>query len=189
MWYADPRPLTRMTPDALQIAFVEDARLIDAHRRGLEAVIERLERSNVPPPGDERVPTAAEEQILLDSWRQIAGYTVALEQLRRFYEDYYRIDVAASRLDHVTAFLLTFAADAAIYDAAARFARRVGANPNAAKFLDAPHDDMPAGSFSRFQNELLGAKDSVRISAGKRYLALLPPEPEAPLEDLRGDLR
>ena len=188
-WYAEPRPLTRLAPDSLHTAFVEDARLLDAHRRGLEAVVDRLDRLGLPPAGDALVLSASEERALLESWREIGGYTIALEGLRRFYEDYYRLDLAARRLDHVTAFLLTFAADAAIYDAAARFAKRVSANPNAVKFLDAPHEDMPAGSFSRFHNEVLGTKDSVRISAGRRYLALLPPDAEGPLSELRGDLR
>jgi Permuted papain-like amidase enzyme, YaeF/YiiX, C92 family len=170
-WYGAPRPLTSLPREVLHAAFVQDARLLDQHRRGMEMVLSRLERLNVPPPEG---PLGEDgERVLLDSWRAFSSYATALEGLRRFHEDYYRFDLAGRRVDHVTGFLLTFTADAALYEKAARFTQLVVASPDAHKFLDNPHVDLPAGSFSRFREELLGSRNRARIEAGVRYLDVI----------------
>jgi hypothetical protein len=172
VWYAAPRPLTALPAADLHAAFEEDAELYDAHARGLMAVALRLEQLGAPPAGSAPL-GADDERVLLDSWRAVLDYAVALEGLRLFYQDYYRFDLGRRRGDHVMAFLLTFAADAALFESAARLARQIARNPNAVKFLDAPHEGVPAGSFTAFRAEICGTADGVRVSAGKRYLEAL----------------
>lgn len=187
-WYAEPRPLTRLAPSTLRVAYEEDAKLLAEHRQSLAAVLARLERLDVPQAGREAL-RPRDEEVLLASFQQILHLTLATERIRRFHEDYYRFDVADRRFDHVTAFLLTFAADATIYDAAARFAVRVRRNENAATFLDAPRDGLPAGSYGLFESTLLGAEPSLRISAGERYASLVKLAASSPLGPLRRRLR
>lgn len=177
-WFAESRPLTSLSREALKYAFANDAALMEAHTRGLESVLRRMGALGLPPEGGATL-SAEQERQLLESWHMMLSYAVALESLRLFYEDYYRIDLAERRDDHVTGFLLTFAADAALFENAARFAQKVLENDNAKKFLDIPHPalrDMPrlpASSFSHFREEMLGLRDSMRIRAGEHYLALV----------------
>ncbi len=177
-WFAEPRALTSLSPEALRHAFDSDAELIEAHTRGLEGVLRRMGALGLPP-ADGAPLDAEQERLMLETWHMMLNYTVALEGLRRFYEDYYRFDLAERRDDHVTAFLLTFAADAALFENAARFAQRVLDNDNAKKFLDVPHPAwrhlpaLPASSFSHFREEMLGLRDGARIRAGEQYLAVI----------------
>ena len=176
-WYAQPRPLTSLDRDALHAAFVGDAKLYRGHAQGMAAVVARLDRLGLPPPDDAPL-SADQERVLLGAWRELLRYAVALESIRVFHEDYYRLDLDARRDDHVMAFLLTFAADAALFEHAARFSQRVGANDNAEKFLDTPHPGLARSSYSRFREEMLGVRDGTRIRAGTQYLevarAMLP---------------
>ena len=162
-WVGAPAPLTSRDPAALAITFREDAKLIDAHGRALDASLRRLKRAQVPPEGD--VPlSAGQEKILVDTWRSLLDNHVALEGLRRFYEDYYRFDFDSRRDDHVSAFLLTFAADATQQDVSERFIKRVRQNANAVKLLNAKREGL-----ARRQLQHLSAKDhQLRRAAASR---------------------
>jgi hypothetical protein len=70
----------------------------------------------------------------------------------------------------VASFLLSFAAEAALYENGARFAARIAANDHAKKFLDTPHDGLEASSFSRFREQFLGLSDGLRVRAGQQYM-------------------
>ena len=171
-WYAEPRPLTSMTRERLQEALAADARLLSSYEKGMAAVVQRLDKLGLPPPGDTAL-TADQERALLQSWRSLLSYALAVESLRVFYEDYYRIDLDARRDDHVMAFLLTFAADAALYEHSSAFTERVGENGNAQKYLDTPHAGLPRASFSHFREEMIGLRDGARIRAGEQYLRVV----------------
>jgi hypothetical protein len=171
---AEPTPLTQLTERELEAAVRDDTAQFDALDHGVNALLARLEAEGVPRAGAE-VLSAPEEQLLADSWRALVDHAVALESLRRYYDEYYLFDVGDRHDEHAIAFLLTFAADATLYDAAARFTRRVTINENAQKFLDAPRHGIPAQSFSRFREDLLGAGDQLRIGAGEAYLQTIEP--------------
>jgi hypothetical protein len=170
-WYTAPSPLTSLSPEARHAVYAQDAELLDQYRRGMEMVITRLERLDMPPADG---PLGADgEAALLDSWRSFLGYALAVEGLRKFHEDYYRFDLDRHRDDHVTGFLLTFAADAALYEKTARMTTWVLRNPDAERFLDNPHPGLPAQTLSHLPQHLLGAQDRLRVAAGRSYLRVL----------------
>jgi len=189
VWYTAPSPLTSLSQERRHEVYRQDAELLDQYRRGMEMVLWRLERLDVPPA--EGALGADGEQVLLDSWRSFLGYAMALEGLRRFHEDYYRFDIAHHRDDHVAGFLLTFTADAALYEKAARFTTWVARNEDAKRFLDNPHPGLVDQSFSHFREELLSARDRVRVAAGRSYLEIVEriPIEDARLRELRSTLR
>lgn len=171
VWYTAPAPLTSLSPERRRDVYRQDAELLDHYRQGMEMVLTRLERMGVPPA--EGALGADGEQVLLDSWRAFLGYAMALEGLRRFHEDYYRFDVGRHRDDHAVGFLLTFAADAALYEKAARFTAHTSRSADAKRFLDNPHPGLPEASFSHFREDLLSAQDRLRIAAGRSYLEVV----------------
>ncbi|NVB38961.1 protein tyrosine phosphatase [Pseudenhygromyxa sp. WMMC2535] len=81
----------------------------------------------------------------------------------------------AQRSRHLRSFLLTYAAELSLYEKATRLTALLGQNPNVVKFIDAPHHDreLGVGSFSSYRQQLQGTRDAARISAGRRYLAVL----------------
>jgi hypothetical protein len=175
-WVARPSPLVSLGDEAFDAAFAQDGRAYLEIARGMEALVARLERAGVPAAEADRVLGAEEERLVLAGWLALRDHALALDGIRRFYEDYYRVDPArGGRARHVKSFLLTYAAELALYENVARFSARVGKNDSAKKFLDAPHPaaNLPAGSLSRLREELLGARDQARVLAGERYLGVL----------------
>jgi hypothetical protein len=174
VWWAEqPTDLTRLSPTDFEAAFVVDTARYRAHAAALDALNTRLEVANVPPPGNTEVLTPEEEALLRETWVATNDIALDLDQLRRFWEDWYRYDPSrVERSEHLRSFLLTFAAELALYENGARLANRVLKNRNAVHFLDAPHpeDGLPEGTFSRFREQVLGTRDQARIVAGEQYL-------------------
>ena len=170
---ADPTPLTELSPAAFDRAFPLDAAQYRELDEGLELQVARVEAMEL---GQARVLTPGEEGALLDAWAGVWNASVALDQVRDFYEDWYRFDPSRhDRPRHLRSFLLTYAAELALYEKSARIARVVLQNDDAKKFLDAPHPDqgLPAASFSRMRNLLQGSEDQARVVAGQQYLRVL----------------
>ena len=171
--YATERPsaLTMMAPQDFETAFEMDAQRYREHSIGMERLLSRLEAHGSL---GEDVLSEEEERRLLDTWRALRSYAIAVDQIRSFYEDYWRFDPSrVERKYHLRSFLLTFAAELALYDSATRFSQLVLPNANAKKFLDAPHPGLPESSFSLFRQELLGSRDQARVAAGAQYLEFL----------------
>ncbi len=171
MWKADQAPLARLDPNAFEEAFAIDVARYRDDRAGLDRLVERLEGTTLPP-----VLGPDEEAALLDTWIALHDYTVDLDRLRAYWEGYYAYDPSrAERSYHVRAYLLTYAAELALYDAAGRVATRLLAHDNAKTFLDAPHAErgLPEATLSRFRGDLLGARDEARVLAGEQYLTAL----------------
>jgi len=172
-WMARPSPLTSQDAAHFEASFAVERQRYREQTQGMARIVERLREASLPPADDEAVLSADEEVALLDAWIAFRDYAMALDQTRRFYEDYYRFDISRhERGRHLKSFLLTFAAELALYEHAARFAAQVAANDNAKKFLDAPHPErhLPGGTLSLMRQQLLGARDQARIIAGERYL-------------------
>ncbi len=174
-WVTQPTPLTAMSPAEFNRAFAADATQYREYDENLRSIIDALARRESAFAAD-AVLGPEDETALRQSWAALHDAAFALDQIREFYEDWYRFDPSRAERDrHLRSFLLTFAAELALYEKAARFVALVERNPNAVKFLDAPHDALalPAGSLSRFKQELLGARDQARVIAGQQYLRWL----------------
>ncbi len=120
--------------------------------------------------------TADQEIEVLSTWQSVTNAAFAMDQVRMFFEDWYRFDVSRTeRKYHLRSFLLMFASELVLYDTGLRIADCIDGHPHAVKFLDAPHPEqgLAADSFSRFRQELLGAKDEAIVTTGQQYLVFL----------------
>lgn len=175
-WLDDPTPLTGLSEDEFNVAFEADAREYREYDDGLERLIAQVERSAALRDGERAVLDPDEERELLDLWEAIYGHAFALDQIRVFYEHWYRFDPSrAERSQHLRSFLLTYAAELSLYEKSTRLVKALEAEPNAIKLLNAPHPDrgLGADSFSLFRQDLQGTRDQARVLAGKDYLELL----------------
>lgn len=178
LFYAEqPSPLTALPREDLQAAFMVDLQRYRELERGMEATLRVLEAQPwLGPEAPEDVLSAEQEAMLLDSFEALWASTVEMDEIRGFYEDWYRFD--PSRLQrpwHLRSFLLTFAAELTVHETAARFSNLVLPNNNAKKLLDAPRPErgLPRTAFSVYRQELLGTRDQARVLAGQQYLDLL----------------
>jgi hypothetical protein len=172
----EPSPLTLLAPAEFETSYALDLARYRDYERELESVVARVERLPAFAAPSARVLSAAEERSLAGAWRAAHDTAFALDQVRRFYEDYYRFDPSRlGRSRHVRSYLLTYAAELALYEKSVRFVAAVQRNPRAESFLDAPRPEggLAAGSYSRFRDELNGSSDQARVLAGERYLAWL----------------
>ena len=169
-----PSPLTALSRADFDRAFTIDSRRYTDYRRGMERLLRRLE--SAPFLAKDRVLSREEGQLLRQSFRSLRAYSMNLDRLRVFYEDFYRFDVSrAERSFHLRSFLLTFAAETCLYEKAARFTKLVLQNNSARKYLNgpSPQHDLPKSSFSLLRQELLGTRDQGRVLAGQQYLKVL----------------
>jgi len=176
-WAAQPSPLTRLDAAALAAAFDADGRQVGELDAELDRLVGRLEALELfRGDGVRRPLTAAEEEVLHDTWRAFYDTAFALDQIRVFYEDWFRFDPSrAQRHQLVRSYLLTFDAELALYEKSLRFSRLVLGRREAERLLDAPHPrtDLPEHTFSLLRQELLGVRDQGRVLAGERYLRFL----------------
>jgi len=166
-----PTPLTTLPPDEFDRAFVIDADSYQELDRGMASLVRQLQRADLVQ--EDRALTAEEEQLLLDGWVSVLDYSAALEQIRIFYEDWYRFDPSrAERASLLRSFLLTYAAELALFDHGGRLCSLARQNPNVRKFLDVPHPDLgiPANSFSHFSQDFEGSRDQARAIGGAQYM-------------------
>ena len=173
-WTEQPTDLTRLSPAEFEGAFAVDTARYQAHAAALDTLAAQLDAADVPPAGHDRVLTPEEELLLRETWLAVHDISADLDQVRLFWEDWYRYDPSrVERSEHLRSFLLTYAAELALYRAGTRVTQRVLENRNAVKFLDAPHPEagLPAGTFSRYREQVLGMRDQARVLAGDRYLA------------------
>ena len=172
-----PTPLTRLSPSEFDRAFQGDRAQVAELDAGLARAVEILEGAeSLAPDAPEEVLSADQEALLRDAWSAAWAHIAALDELRSFYEDYWRFDPSrADRSRHLRSFLLTFEAELSLFANAARIARLVDPHPTASSFLDAPQLDLgiPAASFSKMRHELLGSRDQARVVAGEQYMDLL----------------
>lgn len=172
-----PTALTSLSDSDFNLAFDLDGRRYRELEQGMERALALLEgRGDMFDREASRVLSADEEDLLLDAWRTLYEHALSLDQIRIHYEDWYRFDPSrAERNRHVRSFLLTYAAELALYEKSTRLAQLISRNKNAVKFLDAPHPthDLPADAFSLFRQELQGVRDQARVVAGEQYLRVL----------------
>jgi hypothetical protein len=171
-----PTALTGMSKAAFDSTFARDAARYVEIDQSWANLLNHLADQDLPPPGAETMLTPAQELALRQAWHSVLNQAIALDQIRRFHEDYWRFDPSrAERSYHLRSFLLTFAAELALYEKGVRFSRLIEANPNAKRLLDAPHTEigLDKGSYREFRKDLLGMRDQARVMAGEQYLLLL----------------
>jgi hypothetical protein len=177
LWWAEqPSPLTRLAAEQRDAAFAIDLARYRDYDRSLELLVRRLEEEPRLALAGDRALGADEERLLLDAWAAAYDQSFALDQVRLFWEDWYRFDPSrVERAAHLQSFLLTFAAELSLYEKGLRLVQVVLRNPTAARFLDAPHPQrgLPAGTFGWFRQEMQGGRDEARVVAGAQYLRWL----------------
>ncbi len=171
-WASTPTPLaTRDHADFLRV-FRDDVKQVSALAHALDDAGGTIAAS-VPRQG---VLSADAEQVVADAWAGYVHASFALDQVRRYYEDYYKLDLSRlERTRHTLSFLLTFAAELALFERTLLLESAVSKNASVEKFLDLPRPkhDLPGDSYSTAKEELLGVSDYSRIVAGKKYMAYL----------------
>lgn len=175
-WLKTSSPLTDLSQTQFALAFDQDRQAYLEITSALNDQIALLAAQPMFETSDDPPLTADQEHLLRDAWQTIYHYAFALDGIRQFYENWYRFDPSrAQRSFHVRSFLLTFAAEASLYEKSSRVIDLITRNGNAVKFLDAPQPDELVGeySFSRFREQLQGARDGARIVAGTQYLLWL----------------
>ncbi len=172
-----PTALTTMADSDLRRTQELDARYFRELDRTLRGLVARMESRPDLFSGDEaRLPTDEEEALLLDVWGSYLDAAMALDEIRRFHEDFYRFDLSRmERAHHVKSFLLTFGSELALFESTSNLVSLIGSNENVERFLNVPRPDrgLLAGSVARTRDELSGLSDLGRVIAGKRYLSYL----------------
>jgi hypothetical protein len=172
-----PTALTAMDDSDLRRTHELDARYfreLDRTLRGLVASMDS--RRDLFSGAKARLPTDEEEAFLLDVWTSFLDAAMALDELRRFHEDFYRFDLSRmERARHVKSFLLTFGSELSLFESSSALVSLIGSNENVVRFLNVPRPDrgLDAGSFAWMREQLSGLTDVGRVVAGKRYLSYL----------------
>ena len=172
-WMQKPSPLTDLPREDFETAWALDAQRYSDLDRSAEALLVRLDAAPMFAEGD-RVLSADEEDELLSAWRSMYDTAFALDQIRVFYEDWYRFDPSrAERSYHLRSFVLMHSAELSIYEKSTRFATIVKRNADAEKLLNAPHPalGLEENSFSLFRQQLHSSDEAARLAAAQRYRA------------------
>lgn len=172
---AQPSPLTALSRAELTRTCATDAEryreLSQALARVNQALAARQEL--FPSGGGGPVPSADEEVLLLDGWETWFHAALALDEVRRFHEDYYRFDLSRrERPLHVQSYLLTFASELALYARTLELGELLERNQNVQKLLAEarPERGLPEDSVALVRYQLEGLSDLSRVKAGKHYL-------------------
>ena len=176
-WTEQPSALTELSHQKFNQAFEVDAERYREYDNGLARQYEAFAAfSELFEEGRDRVLTADEESTIRSLWTTTYDYAFGLDQIRLFYEDWYRFDPSrAQRSYHLRSYLLTFTSELSLYEMSSRLVALITRNPNVVKFLDTPHEEagIAANSFSQFRDQLQGTRDHARVVAGRRYLLWL----------------
>lgn len=186
-WAAQPSPLSLLSPQR----YSEVAHADESQYRLLVANLEQSVRRLGELPSVEVLDDTNEARAL-DAWVGFVDAAFALDQLRRYHEDYYRLDLSRLERDrHLRSFLLSFAAELALYQATTQAVQAISRSPGATKFLELPRPErnLPAGTVTAARDALTGISDLSRVIAGQRYLDYLEQMHDAAAEvQLRGPL-
>ncbi|MBW8036469.1 MAG: hypothetical protein FVQ79_12800, partial [Planctomycetes bacterium] len=178
VYYASkPSPLTNLSAMQFNEAFQEDLDTYLQSDKMIETHLITLEKYAVTAGEDkERLLTADEENLMRDIWASIYDCAYTIDQVRIFYEDWYRFDPSPVQATyHHRSFFLTFASELSLYEKTSRFIKLVTQYPNVVKFLDTPSTESGFGpnSFSKFRQQFQGTTEHARIIAGENYLRIL----------------
>ena len=121
-WTEQPSALTELSHQKFNQAFEVDAERYREYDNGLARQYEAFASfTELFDEGSDRVLTADEESVMRSLWTATYDYAFALDQIRLFYEDWYRFDPSrAQRSYHLRSYLLTFASELSLYEMSSR---------------------------------------------------------------------
>ena len=175
-WARQTTPLTALPSDTFDQLVQRHNHEVDELYRQMDRMLVRLEAHDFPQESSRRPLTPDEENLLRDAWAASYDCAFALDQLRIFYEDWYRFDPSrASRGRLLRSYMLTFEAELSLFETSLRWVRLVEESEEVRRFLDAPHLEigLGEGTFSTFRQELQGTRDQARVLAGEAYMRWL----------------
>ncbi len=108
-------------------------------------------------------------------WSSVLDYCVALDSLKDFYSDFWRISALTRRARHTRSYILAYGACLAQYLHGMRFVRLVAGNSTLENMLDEPVSELgiPAKAFHGLKWRILHVVDASRIFAGHEYHRLV----------------
>ena len=150
--------LQNLDAASLAVRTSEDAEALRIYRQGLISVLDYLENNpGMLVPDNPVLPSRAHKEVLWGTWKSYLDYHLALESVRQYYTDYWRLGDDASRR---AAFRVLNASFLAQYRFSLQFIERVEGHPYADKLLNDPVPEMglPGGTYAdlkfRFLNVL-----------------------------------
>jgi hypothetical protein len=172
-----PSPLTAMPRAQLSRAMAMDGERLRALVDGMEGAVRFVDgMTAVFHAETPEVLTADQERALLGAWRTFYDNAAAVDGIRDFYEDWYRFDPSRKeRAYHLRSFLMSQAAELALFKNSRRMVSLIKKNPNAEKFLNTSHgaDGVGDNTVSLLRQEILGTRDEAMVLGGRQYLRLL----------------
>lgn len=173
---SDQTPLTQLPNEDFEVAVRSHLELLDTYDKEIDSLITQMQARKDLFSNPHQPLTASDEAFLRQCWLTLYDYAFGVNEIRLFYNDWYRFDISrAHRSRHVQSFLLLYGADIIAYEKALRVIELLNQNQNIIAFLNAPHPDSEIGeeSFSIIKQQLFGSDCHTRIVSGSLYLQWL----------------
>ena len=152
---AQVKPLKDLTLEALTARAAGDAAAIGIYRQGLASIIAYIdENPGILAPDNPELPSRTHKEELWKTWQSYLDYHLALESIRQYYSDYWRISDNDSRR---IAFRVLYASFLAQYRYALELLDRTDRHPLDDKILNDPVPEMglPEGTYADFKYRYL----------------------------------
>jgi hypothetical protein len=149
--FAQVTPLQDLAPEVLAARATNDAAAVGVYRQGLASILGYLDTNpQVLIPDNPDLPSRAQKEELWRTWQSYLDYHLALESIRQYYSNYWRLRDGASRKK---AFRVLYASFLAQYRFALQFLDRTDQHPLDDKILNDPVPEMglPSGTYADFK--------------------------------------
>jgi hypothetical protein len=154
---AEPMPLHKLQPGALEERLRTDSAMVLLHRQGLSSVIEYLstqkELFSSESTRESRLLHREEKELVWAAWQRFLDYTMALMAVEQSHSQFHRLSGHARE----ESFLIGYAAMLARYRASLEFIELMEKNPELHKVLNdaVPELGLPAGTYAKLKLEHL----------------------------------
>lgn len=164
---ARPAELLQLDAPALSARQTGDLRAVQIYREGLEKTLafiqtrpELFPRQRIP----KRLLTDANKSEVRKVWRMLLDYQLALEAIERYH---HKFPLLRQKIARERSLLLTYAAHLARYRFALDFIERAENDPELAKVLNEPSDDLglQKNSYNQFKLHFLNVGLSAQFAA------------------------
>ena len=174
LWVSRPCPLAALSPGKFEATFVIDTQRFAECDRTFAHHLDLLAGyGDLFTPASTAVLSAEQERVVRDAWVSIYSCAAALEQIRSFHEDWYRLRPSpAQSRRRQKSFLLSYAVRLSLHEKSARLIRLIGSNRHAVRFLNGPHPQarMGPGTFRSLRRQLQSSHDRTLLFVGRAYL-------------------
>ena len=164
---AQAADLARLDTPALSARQQIDLRSVQIYRDGLQRTLAYMQtRPDLFPSQriEKRIMPDARKTEVLNLWKSLLDYQLALEALERYHNDFYQL---RAKVQRERSLLLTYAAHLARYRFAMDFIERSENDPELSKILNEPVADLglAKGSYDRFKLHFLNAGVATQFAA------------------------